>query len=102
MKTVGNWFDKLWNWAVYSSANPENVSGTVKWGFALLGTLLTGTANLTGIHIVNDQITGISDSVIAVVQDVALLVTALGTAISLLRKVWLSLPFVPKPPAAQQ
>ena len=91
LSTVGRWLDTAWSWLVWSSANPQQVSSTVKYGFLTTGVLLTGALGFAHLQFPTDQWTVIGDNTIAVLQDVGLTVGAIGTVVSGIRKVWLTL-----------
>lgn len=91
MKILGAIFDKIWVWAVYSSANPGKISSTVKWGLAGLGTILTIVFGFEHAIFPTDQLTGIGDQLIQLVQSVALVITLAGSIVSALRKIWMTI-----------
>jgi hypothetical protein len=81
-------FNTIVRWFVLSSANPAEVSLTVKG--ALIGVLpvLMAAAGLAHFNVGQDQLTGIFDVVAGLVQVVLTIVAALVTAYGLVRKLW--------------
>jgi len=88
---AGSWFDTAWKWLVYSSANPNQISGTIKYGFLTAGVLLSGALGFAHLQFPTDQWTAIGDNTIGAVQDILLSVGAIGTVVSGLRKLWLTI-----------
>lgn len=91
MKTIAKGFDNLWIWLVYSSENPGEISGSIKWGLGLVAVLLTGVFGFAHLQFPTADLTSLSDAIIALVQDILGIVTVLGTIFSLLRKIWLTI-----------
>lgn len=91
MKKLGHYFDVLWNWAVYSSANPGQISGTVKWALGACGTILTVVLGFGHIGLPSDIWTQLTDLTIQIVQTGLLFVTSVGTLVALLRKLYMSI-----------
>lgn len=89
MKIV-TFFDKLWDWIVYSSANPAKYSGTLKWGLGLTAVLITGVLGFAHLQFPTADWTSFGDALIQGVQDILAGLTLLGTAFSLLRKMYLT------------
>ena len=88
---IGEYCDKAWNWLVWSSANEGQVSSTVKYGFLTTGTLLTIVFGFSHLQFPTDQWTAISDNVIGVLQDIGVMVGAIGTLVSAIRKIYLTI-----------
>ncbi|MES2216668.1 MAG: hypothetical protein V4481_05245 [Patescibacteria group bacterium] len=91
MVKISKWFDRFWNWVVYSSANPLQVSSTIKWGAGILGTLLTVVLGFGHITFPTQELTALIDPTIQVVQLATLCLATLGTVISGLRKIYLTI-----------
>ena len=87
---IATWFDKVWNWLVWSSANPDKISGTVKWGLTSVGTILTVIAGFGNIQFPTAAWTSLMDSVIQLTQIALVTVATLGTVVAGIRKVWLT------------
>lgn len=91
MKTLGRYFDKLWNWIVYSSANPLQISSTIKWASGVFVTFLTIVFGFGHVSFPTEQLTALVDPTIQAVQLITLGLTTLGTVIAGLRKIYLTI-----------
>lgn len=80
-------FANIWNWLVVSSSDPYKFSLTLKAGAATIISVLTIALGLAHIAVGGPDLTAISDSVIAVIQDLVVLVGALATVYGLIRKI---------------
>jgi len=92
MKSIGSFFDKVWNWVVVSSANPSQTSLTVK------GALATATATILGVlGAAHFQVAGLPDflnmfdvNAVLVVQYALGIVGAVSLVVGAIRKLYLS------------
>lgn len=91
MIKLGQLFDKLWNWIVYSSANPDVVSSTIKWFLPTVANLVVAVFGPARLVFFTTNITSVSDWTITAVQLILLVLTTIGTIVSLLRKIWLTI-----------
>ncbi len=90
MKTL----QKCWDWLVWSSANPNELSLTVKGALTGVITLTTVGLGIANIHIpanVPVLLNQIVDGSIVVMQAIAGLVSALAIVGGLIRKVYLTI-----------
>lgn len=83
----------LWNWLVYSSANEEQVSLTVK---GTLTGLATGLSVIWGFGHVgsifpSDLVATLINNIITIIQETLLLVSTLTASYGLVRKLWTTL-----------
>jgi hypothetical protein len=85
------WFNTLVRWIVVSSANPEEISLTIKGvivGFVPTAMVLIGLAHL---NVGQDQLNAIIDGGATVLQDALMLVSAGMTLWGMARKVWITI-----------
>lgn len=89
MKTL----EKIWDWLVYSSADPEKVSLMVK-GF--LGAAITGVISLLGFTHMNipgvaDQFNSLADNFVLILQAILGLISLLSIFFGGIRKLYLTI-----------
>lgn len=84
-------FDVFWNWVVYSSANPSQISSTIKYFSGTVITLITVVFGIGHINFPTEGLTAIVDSLIQAVQLTVVALTAIGGFVSLLRKLYLTI-----------
>lgn len=73
-------FKKIFQWFIYSSANPQNVALTVKMGVAFLVLLGVDKTILDGAE----------ETIVGVIVAFCILLTKMGTLLAFLRKIILS------------
>src|SRR5690242_12220385 len=85
------WFNILVRWVVVSSANPQEISLTIKgvlvglvpYGIALIG--------LTHVSVGADQLNTFIDGIATLVQDLLGIVSVSMAIVGLCRKIWLTI-----------
>lgn len=85
MRTI----EKVWDWLVWSSADPEKLSLTVKGVLAGIGTLITVVIGVANVHLPEGApalLTQIVDATVLAVQAIAGAVSALAAVYGLARK----------------
>lgn len=78
-------------WLILSSKNPQAVSLSVKAGLVLLLTWLTTIAGLGHIQLPTEDLTNLIDTIVQITQLGLTLISAIYTAIGIVRKVWRTL-----------
>lgn len=78
-------------WLILSSKNPQAVSLSVKAGLVLLLTWLTTIAGLGHIQLPTEDLTNLIDTIVQITQLGLMLISAIYTAIGIVRKVWRTL-----------
>ena len=87
MKHLGS----IWDWLVYSSANPSKYSLFLKGTLVTVATYATVLAGFAHISVPSDLITQIIDGIVAVVQDFLMLVAVVAATVGAIRKVILTI-----------
>lgn len=77
---------KIWNWVIYSSANAEEISLTVKGVLLGIVPAVIILGNLAHVTFTSDQLTHIIDGIVAAIGAIGLIVSAIMTLYGLLRK----------------
>jgi hypothetical protein len=86
-----NAFEEVLRWLLQSSANPNEVSLTVKGLLiGVIPTLMT-IFGLAHVNLGQDQLTAIANGIVAVIQAGLILVSAITTLYGLCRKAWITL-----------
>lgn len=76
-----------WHWLVFSSANPQRVSLTLKAFLITLATYTTVLAGFAHIQLPSELITQVINGVVNVTQQLLMLVSTAVTVIGLVRKI---------------
>lgn len=76
-----------WNWLVYSSANEQAFSITVKAFLTAIVTYGTVAAGLAHISLPSDLLTQLVDAVVSLFQSILLVVSSIVTVIAFVRKI---------------
>jgi hypothetical protein len=86
-----NAIENVLRWLLQSSANPNEVSLTVKG--LLIGAVPVAMVflGLAHVNLGQDQLTAVVDAIVNVFQDGLMLISAGATLYGIVRKVWLSL-----------
>lgn len=88
MNKIGSFADAVWVWFVRSSANPSQISATVKYGLLTTGVILSSVLGFAHVQFPVDQWSSISDSIIGLIQSILLVVGTIGTIVGAVRKLW--------------
>jgi|GEM_PF-2883593 len=91
MKYITNAVDLIARWIVLSSANPSEVSLTIKGALVGALPLIMAGIGLAHLNIGQDAITPIFDTIASIVQGLLTLVSLGVMLYGMLRKVWLSI-----------
>ncbi len=86
MKHLGS----IWDWLVYSSANPSKYSLFLKGTLVTIATYATVLAGFAHISVPSELITQIIDGIVAVVQNLLMLVAVISATVGAIRKVILT------------
>jgi len=77
-------------WLLQSSADPSEVSLTIKGLLIGVVPVLMTVLGLAHINLGQDQITGLVDGLVGFVQAALTLISAIATLWGILRKIWLT------------
>jgi hypothetical protein len=87
MKHLGS----IWDWIVYSSANPSKYSLFLKGALVTVATYATVVAGFAHISVPSELITEIIDGIVTAVQDFLMLVAVVAATVGAIRKVVLTI-----------
>jgi hypothetical protein len=83
--------ESIWDWLVYSSANPSKYSLFLKGTLVTIATYASVVAGFAHISVPSDLITQIIDGIVAIVQDFLMLVAVVAATVGAIRKVVLTI-----------
>lgn len=92
MQKIGNFFQKVIDWVVLSSANPQAVGLSVKSGLLVITSALTQVIGLTHLNIpdVGTLFNASINDIDTVITDALMLVGAVGIFVGGIRKIYLT------------
>lgn len=90
MNKIAVWFEKVWDGLIWSSANPEKLSLTVKGFLTAVGTIVTIGAGLAHVVLPSDVLTTVSSDIVTLVQQALLVLSSFMIVIGGIRKIILS------------
>lgn len=84
------YIEKLWDFIVWSSADPDRLSLTTRGFLTGVVTIVSIGAGLQNVHLPSELLTSTVDSIIVAVQAIIGAVAAVATVGGLLRKIYLT------------
>jgi hypothetical protein len=86
-----NWFNTLVRWIVVSSADPQEISLSIKGVLVGLVPYVIAISGLAHLNVGQDQMTGLIDGVANVIQYALALVSGVMMVWGMARKIWLTI-----------
>lgn len=86
-----NWFNTLVRWVVVSSADPKEISLTIKGVLVGLVPYVMVLVGLAHLNVGQDQLTTLIDGIADVIQYLLALISVSMTVVGMARKIWLTI-----------